>query len=177
MFFVAACHSGRACIASRESYSNFDSMHSTLRTGKSVSRQTLYDNSICFAPTSSSQPGAAGLMRQHMLSTIQTRGFRSQLCVTFSYLRSTVRLYRRMGSLGSGVVDGSNPFAAVDRGSASSFPTQTGPQLPAALGVSMVPRLFIQQVDIGALVVRATVQGYIPGKQVIGWGPYCVHVW
>lgn len=30
----------------------------------------------------------------------------------------------------------------------------------------MVPRLFIQRVDIGALVVRATVQGYIPGKQV-----------
>lgn len=27
-------------------------------------------------------------------------------------------------------------------------------------------RLFIQRVDIGVLVVRATVQGYIPGKQV-----------
>ncbi|CAM9524405.1 unnamed protein product [Scytosiphon promiscuus] len=38
--------------------------------------------------------------------------------------------------------------------------------LPARLSASMMPRLFIQRVDIGALVVRATVQGYIPGKQV-----------
>ena len=38
--------------------------------------------------------------------------------------------------------------------------------VPPALRASMVPRLFIQRVDIGALVVRATVQGYIPGKQV-----------
>lgn len=106
-----------------------------------------------------------------MLSTIQTGGPRSHLCLAFSYLRPTPRLYHHMGSLGSGVADGSNPFAAVDRGSSSSFPTSREPQLPAALGASMVPRLFIQQVDIGALVVRATVQGYIPGKQVMGWCP------
>lgn len=73
-----------------------------------------------------------------------------------------------LGSFGGGVADGSNPFAAVDRGSSSSLSTPGGPQLPAALGASMAPRLFIQQVDIGALVVRATVQGYIPGKQVMG---------
>lgn len=38
--------------------------------------------------------------------------------------------------------------------------------MPPALRKSMVPRLFIQRVDIGALVVRATMQGFIPGKQV-----------
>lgn len=38
--------------------------------------------------------------------------------------------------------------------------------VPPALRASMVPRLFIQRVEIGALVVRATMQGYIPGKQV-----------
>lgn len=65
------------------------------------------------------------------------------------------------------------PFTAVDgRGSSSSYaPGTFSPEgvsrvLPPALGASMVPRLFIQRVDIGALVVRATVQGYIPGKQV-----------
>lgn len=66
------------------------------------------------------------------------------------------------------------PFAAAasDRGPGSSaaqggLPSKRSPQLlPPALGASVVPRLFIQRVDIGALVVRATVQGYIPGKQV-----------
>lgn len=141
-----------------------------LRPG-TVSPQT-YEYSHFFAPTSSSQPGAAGLMQQHAVNHPNRRRTSLQLCLTFSFLRPTSRLYRRMGSLGSGVADGSNPFAAVGRGSSSSFPTPREPQLPAALGASMVPRLFIQQVDIGALVVRATVQGYIPGKQVMmGWCP------
>lgn len=70
--------------------------------------------------------------------------------------------------LGGSAMDGSLPFASADRSSPLSSPQATsgGPQLPPALSASMVPRLFIQRVDIGALVVRATVQGYIPGKQV-----------
>lgn len=65
------------------------------------------------------------------------------------------------------------PFATGgDRGSSYSYapggfsPEGVSRVLPPALGASMLPRLFIQRVDIGALVVRATVQGYIPGKQV-----------
>lgn len=72
-------------------------------------------------------------------------------------------------SLGGSILDGThNPFASVDRGSPASLQSRpAGPQIPPALAASMAPRLFIQRVDIGALVVRATVQGYIPGNQVV----------
>lgn len=70
----------------------------------------------------------------------------------------------RVRSLGIGAMEGSFP---TDRGLHSSPRLSSWrPQLPPALGASMMARLFIQRVDIGVLVVRATVQGYIPGKQV-----------
>ncbi|CAM9126322.1 unnamed protein product, partial [Choristocarpus tenellus] len=39
-------------------------------------------------------------------------------------------------------------------------------QLPAVLHASMAPLLFVQRINVGTLVVRATVLGHIPGKQV-----------
>lgn len=74
--------------------------------------------------------------------------------------------------LGSGILDASYLAAAPEKHSQSSHygPSSadiSGSLLPAGLRASMVPRLFIQRVDIGSLVVRATVQGYIPGKQVV----------
>lgn len=70
----------------------------------------------------------------------------------------------RVRSLGISALDGS---FSTDRGLHSSPRLSSlRPQLPPALSASMMARLFIQRVDIGVLVVRATVQGYIPGKQV-----------
>lgn len=79
--------------------------------------------------------------------------------------------------MGTGEAPSSSPYpftAGGDRGTGSPHrpggfsPGGVSRVLPPALGASMVPRLFIQRVDVGALVVRATVQGYIPGKQVSG---------
>lgn len=93
---------------------------------------------------------------------------RAVLNCSFS-LPSCVRnddLHRLVG----GLADGSKPFAVPSSGSKPSASDMPGivngrPQLPAHLAAAMAPRLFIQHVDIGGLVVRATVQGYIPGKQ------------
>lgn len=61
-------------------------------------------------------------------------------------------------------------FSTTDRGIPAGGPrgNPAGPPLPSALASILKgqTRVFVQRVDIGALVVRATVQGYIPGKQV-----------
>lgn len=75
-------------------------------------------------------------------------------------------------------MDGSYSFGAAEKdssastGSAAGGSSGSGARLPASLAASMVPRLFIQRVDIGALVVRATIQGCIPVKQVKVQRPY-----
>lgn len=78
--------------------------------------------------------------------------------------------------MGTGDASSSSPYPFAAGGGARGSNSSYAPRafssdgvsrvLPPALGARMVPRLFIQRVDIGALVVRATVQGYIPGKQV-----------
>ncbi|CBN76641.1 conserved unknown protein [Ectocarpus siliculosus] len=98
------------------------------------------------------------------------------VCFEDSLLPPLLLLLERSGIGAASPGDRSSPYpfaaSANDRGPGSSaaqggLPSKRSPQLlPPALGASVVPRLFIQRVDIGALVVRATVQGYIPGKQV-----------
>lgn len=69
--------------------------------------------------------------------------------------------------LGVGGMDGSHSNA-VAHGPSESTPSRvtSSSQLPPGLRGAMMPRLFIQRVDVGALVVRGTIQGYIPGQQV-----------
>ncbi|CAM9091454.1 unnamed protein product [Hapterophycus canaliculatus] len=108
------------------------------------------------------------------LEKVSVRSAPIDVCFEDSLLPPLLLLLERAG-VGVGAGDGSPPypFAAVGgREARSSSARRTlvsdgEPQLlPPALSASMVPRLFIQRVDIGALIVRATVQGYIPGKQV-----------